>query len=298
VKQTLNTVDRYAEMSRAKNRPCALVDGQLFTRREQWIAPIGPAGQAYRLDRHQCRDLLRKLGGLWVMWRDGLDSPSAGSDWYAVICRQHRAVEEISDGKRRSELRRALRECEVRKVDAGEVANQGYETYCTALQSHQKSPAALSSESEFSRRVMTDAPFGDLRHQWGVYCNGKMIAFAQNLIYDTVEVNYTNIKLHPQYLKYYPAYALIYRMNEYYLSQKGFQYVNDGFKSIVHETGIQEFLIRKFGFEKAYTGLHVHYRPPLGQLLQAVRPFRTAVTTLCPKTKALFELERLRLHPG
>lgn len=120
-----------------------------------------------------------------------------------------------------------------------------------------------------------------------------MIAFAQNIIYEKTEADYTLIKLHPAYLKYYPAYALIYKMNEYYLAQQGFQYVNDGFRSILHETGIQDFLIKKFGFEKAPTGLHVYYRPPFGQLLRMARPVRGLIGRLYPQANALFELNRL-----
>jgi hypothetical protein len=45
----MDYVARYAEMCRSKNRPFTLVDGQLFIRRERWIAPVGPAAQAFHL---------------------------------------------------------------------------------------------------------------------------------------------------------------------------------------------------------------------------------------------------------
>ena len=142
---------------------------------------------------------------------------------------------------------------------------------------------------------MTDAPLAETRHQWAAYCDGKMVAFAQNLIYEKQEVNYTHIKLHPEYLNRYSSYALTYRMNEYYLEQEGFEYVNDGFRSISHETKVQEFLIKKFGFEKAYTGLHIHYRFPLGHMLRIASPFRKVLTKAYPKANALFELDRMKL---
>jgi len=297
VKGTMDYVKRYTEMLTAKSNQFELVNGVLFIRRDRWITPIGPAAQAFHVDKVQCRELLHKLGGLWVMWTDGFQLSDYDSDWYSVICRKHNALEDITDGKRRSELRRALRECEVCLVDAEEIALKGYETYCAALQSYHNNYSVIPEEQEFRRRVMTDAPFGDVRHQWGVYCDGKMVGFGQNLLYDKIEVDYTQIKLHPQYMNRYSAYALIYKMNEYYLMQHGFQYVNDGFRSIAHETGIQDFLIKKFGFEKAYTGLNVYYRPPIGQLLQMAHPFRAIATSLYPKADAIFELDRLRIRP-
>jgi hypothetical protein len=289
--------DRYIESLRAKGRRYSLVDGQLFVRRERWIAPLGPAAQAYHLDRSQCRELLRKLGGLWVMWTDGFDSPDSGSDWHAVICRRHVPVEAVASGNTRSKLRRGLKNCEVRQVAVREIAQNGYETYCAALGDYGQRLETLPTADEFARRVMTDEPFGDIRHQWAVYHEGQMVGFAQNLLYGQTEVDYTLIKLHPEYLNRYSSYALFYRMNEHYLAQAGFQYVNDGFRSIAHETGIQDFLIKEFGFEKARTGLHVHFRPPVGQVLRMVRPFRGVATRLCSQTEALFEMDRCRTRP-
>ena len=290
-------VDPHAEMMRAKNRRFARVDGQLFARKDRWILPVGPMSQPYRLAPAQCRELLRQLGGLWVMWTDGFGPHAQGSEWHAVICRRHVPVEEVASGNTRSKLRRGLKQCEVRPVEVREIARNGYETYCAAVSGYGQPGEALPTAEEFARRVMTDEPFGDIRHQWAAYHGGKMVAFAQNLIYDKTEVDYTLIKLHPEYLNRYSSYALIYRMNEHYLAQEGFGYVSDGSRSISHKTGVQDFLMKEFGFEKARTGLHVHYRWPVGPLLRAARPFRGVLAKAYPKADALFELDRLRMRP-
>jgi hypothetical protein len=289
----MDYVEQYVEMCRFKNRRFALVDGQLFARKDRWIVPVGPASQPYRLDRGQCRELLRKLGGLWVMWTDGFGPHAEGSEWHAVICRRHTVVEEVASGNTRSKLRRGLKQCEVRPVEVKEIARNGYETYCAAVSGYGLHEEILPTAEEFARRVMTDEPFADIRHRWAAYHDGKMVAFAQNLIYEKTEVDYTLIKLHPKYLNRYSSYALIYRMNEHYLAQEGFEYVTDGFRSISHETGVQDFLMKEFGFEKARTGLHIHYRWPLGPLLRMARPFRGVLTKVYPKADALLELDRL-----
>jgi hypothetical protein len=282
---------------RAKNRRFARIDGQLFVRKDRWIVPVGPVSQPYRLSKGQCQELLRDLGGLWVLWTDGFGPHAEDSEWHAVICRRHVAVEEVASGNTRSKLRRGLKQCEVRPVEVREIARNGYETYCAAVSGYGHHAEILPTAKEFARRVMTDEPFGDIRHQWAAYHGGKMVAFAQNLIYDKTEVDYTLIKLHPEYLNRYSSYALIYRMNEHYLAQQGFEYVTDGFRSISHETGVQDFLMKEFGFEKARTGLRVHYRWPVGPLLRAARPFRGVLAKAYPKADALFELDRLRMRP-
>jgi hypothetical protein len=289
----MNYVERYAEMLRSKNSPFEVLDGQLFVRKARWITPVGPASQPYALSQEQGRRLLKTLGGLWVQWTDGFGPHAAGSEWYVLTCRKHIPVDEVASHNARKHIRRGLKRCEVRQVDAAEIARNGYDTYCAAVRSY-GTAAGLPTREEFARRVLGDEPFGDIRHHWAAYRDGKLIGFNQNLIYGTTEVDYTLGKYHPEHLEYYPAYALFARMNEFYLAQKGFSYVNAGSRSISHETHVQEFLIRLFNFNPEPTGLHVQYRAPYGALLRAARPFRPVATAICPRASALFELYRLR----
>ena len=46
------------------------------------------------------------------------------------------------------------------------------------------------------------------------------------LVFDKQEVNYTSIKLDPDYLKHYSSYVLIFTMNDYYLRQEKVAMVN------------------------------------------------------------------------
>lgn len=291
----MSYVDRFAEMLRSKKQRFEVVDGQLFVRKERWVSPLGPVAQAFSLTAEQRRGLLRSLGGLWVQWTDGFGLHAAASEWYALVCRRYRPVDEVESHSARKQIRRGMRRCEVRRVDAREIAQNGYETYCEAIRGY-GSRAVLPTAAEFERRVMGDEPFGDIRHHWATYRDGKLIAFNQNLIYDDVEVDYTLGKFHPAHLDSYPAYAMFSAMNEYYLGQNGFRYVNAGTRTISHDTDIQEFLERLFNFEKAPLGLHVHYRAPVGALLHAARPFRGLAKAVCPKAGAVLELDRFRVR--
>jgi hypothetical protein len=288
-------LERYAEMLRSKNRRFELVDGQLFVRKQRWIVPMGPVARAYALDAEQCRVLLRKLGGLWVQWTDGLGPQTDGSEWYALVCRKHVSVEGVASANARKNIRRGIRRCEVRQVDVQEIARNGYETYCAALRGYGQR-SALPTAAEFARRVMEDEPFSDIRHRWAAYHEGTLIGFNQNLVYDDIEVDYTLGKYHPEYLQYYPAYALFNAMNEYYLVQKKFQYINAGFRSISHDTEVQDFLVRLFNFHKEPTGLHVWYRPAVGRMVRMARPLQSALTPLYPPLSAVFEMDRLRIR--
>ena len=69
-------------------------------------------------------------------------------------------------------------------------------------------------------------------------------------------------------------------MNQYYLNENNFRYVNDGARSISHETNIQTFLIDKFRFRKAYCKLNIIYSTKVRLLLSLIYPFRLILVFL------------------
>ena len=74
-------------------------------------------------------------------------------------------------------------------------------------------------------------------------------------------------------------------------------YINDGERSIRHETAFQDYLEKYFGFRKAYCQLHIKYRFPVGILVGLLYPFRMRIpkeskwgSLIC----ALLEQEKIR----
>ncbi len=66
-------------------------------------------------------------------------------------------------------------------------------------------------------------------------------------------------------------------MNKYYLNEKNFLYVSDGARSLSHQTNIQDFLIRKFRFRKAYCRLHIVYRKDIEFLVNVLYPLKNII---------------------
>jgi hypothetical protein len=128
---------------------------------------------------------------------------------------------------------------------------------------------------------------------WGCIdkSDGKLIAYASNLLQDNM-CNYYSLKAIPEYLKnYYPYYGLLYAMNEYYLNNLGLRYVSDGSRSISNHSNIQQFLMEKFKFRKAYCKISIQYKQWLKILISLLFPFRKFFTNL--KLKALFHQEAM-----
>lgn len=51
-------------------------------------------------------------------------------------------------------------------------------------------------------------------------------------------------------------------------------YINDGARSISHETAFQDYLEKYFGFRKAYCKIHIAYNPSIKLVIKMLFPFR------------------------
>lgn len=58
-------------------------------------------------------------------------------------------------------------------------------------------------------------------------------------------------------------------------------YINDGSRSILHETAFQDYLEKYFGFRKAYCKLNICYRFPVGIIVRVLYPFRNCFDVNC-----------------
>ncbi len=233
------------------------------------------------LDGKDKKYLLKKSNAYILRYITKWDIDKETSFWY-VIKNSFGDMEELS-GNTRSKVRRAYKNCIVKKVDLEEIAENGYECYKEAMHSYNTTLKIISQE-EFYKNTLNNTGYD----YWAVYeqeCN-DLIAYSSNKVYEDC-VDYTTIKFDPKYLKLYPSYALFFEMNKYYLNEKNFKFVNDGARSISHDTNIQDFLIQKFKFGKAYCKLNVEYRWDIGLIVKVLYPFRWMIKKL--KYKKIFD---------
>jgi hypothetical protein len=284
---------RYLERCQAHGRQHVLLDDQVFTKSGAIIGPSGPASQGSDLNRQQCHALLKTFGGGVVRYTDGFRADNRSGEWYSVVSRKFTPLDDLPH-KRRYQIKGSLRHCEARLISADELASNGYRVFLQAIKRYKGTRIPVPTAEEFKQNVAREAQFPDIVDHWGLFFKNILIGYSQNLLIGNVEAYYSTTKLDPEYFKYDPGYALIYRMNEHYLGRRGFQYVNDGFRSVYHETNVQSFLIENFGFEKAYTKLHLYYRPPLGVLMRLGYPSRAILGRIDRRLAALFEQERCR----
>lgn len=285
-------VKRHVEFCEARAVPYATHNDRIFRLYGRAVRPHGPSRLDYTLSSEDARHLLARLAGSLIQCSGGFTHGET-SPWYAVICDEFTPLCELK-AKQRSEVRRGLRMCEVRRVDARWLAQHGYEVFWRAFERYSGRAKASWTEEEFHEYLRHAELFDDIVHCWAAFCEGRLAAFGVNDIFDRIEATYWSIKLHPDYLKAYPAYALIHTMNEYYLHEQGFEYVNDGWRSLLHGSQIQNFLIRKFRFRRAPSRLQVFYTPVVGLAVRATYPLRHAIGGLDRRLKAVYALENFR----
>lgn len=199
-------------------------------------------------------------------WTSNFDQIKKSRFWF-VICDQKLELEDYSKNTR-SKIRRGVKNCEVKMITKEELIDYGYSCYSKAFNRY--NTKVLLSRNHFKKQLL------ELNSEWefwGVYIDNKLVGYSQNRILMNC-CDYSIIKFDSDYLKSYTSYALFYHMNNYYLNKKNLKYVNDGSRSISHQTNIQNFLIQKFHFRKAYCRLHVVYPPLIRLLIWVVYPFR------------------------
>ena len=179
-------------------------------------------------------------------------------------------------------------------VDAEFVANNGFNVYTLAFSKYKGIKKSFLSEKEFKESILKTKNFDDIINYWGCFHKNNLIAYSENYIYNNIEVSYSTIKFHLDFLRLYSSYAIIFEMNKFYLRDNRFEYVNDGFRNILHQTNIQDYLITNFNFQKAYTNLSIFYRHYLYIYLYVTFPMRKIFSRLSPKLTSLYKQEEIR----
>jgi hypothetical protein len=112
---------------------------------------------------------------------------------------------------------------------------------------------------------------------WAVFVENNLAGYCQCIV-EQGSVATNVIKLNPDYLKHYSAYALISNLIEHYVSTQG-KTLSNGTRSVAHDTNIQDLLL-KLGFRRQYCKLNVIYVPLLAAAARVAFPFRRMIASL------------------
>ena len=227
------------------------------------------------LTKEESKELLKKTNAYFLRYTNNWDTKNKSEFWFVI--KDGNEDIDFYKSKIRNQIKKGLKNCIVKKVLPQEIATKAYEVYKKAFDNY-NTTLTIASEEKFYEDTLKNKHYD----YFAVYSrleNGnedKMIAYSSNLIEDN-SCNYKTIKFDPDYLSLYPSYALIHEMNKYYLNELSLDFVNDGARSISHDTNIQNYLIQKFDFRKAFCKLNIIYRWDIKLLIKILFPFKNII---------------------
>lgn len=126
---------------------------------------------------------------------------------------------------------------------------------------------------------------------------GNMVGFAV-LECGSESINYRMHKVLPAQEKRAVNAALVSGVLAYY-EAGNYKYIVDGERAIKHQTGFQNYLIKYFGFRKAYCKLNILYNPLFRVVVNLLYPFRVLLgkfknSGLLYNVYCVLEQERIR----
>ena len=234
------------------------------------IIPWEPPHFNFNLSTEQVYKDIKIHKAFFARWTTDFDSEKKSAFWY-IINDKKLSFNDYSRNTK-SKINRGLKKFNVRIISKKELINQGYCVYEKALKRYSV-VLKKNSEIEFINEIKN---LGNSWQFWGIYSkqNNVLVAFSLNRIMDDY-CDYSTIKFDPDYLRDYSSYVLYYSMNKYYLNQNNFKYINNGTRSISHQTNIHDFLIDKFKFRKAYCNIQVVYSPLFNILVRYLLPLKS-----------------------
>ena len=231
------------------------------------LIPNNPPHFKVEESEKEIMELIKRTNSYFARWCSDFDCNYITDFWY-VINDTPLKIEDYSI-KVRNKIRKGLKEFDVIPVNKDKFLEEAFQVYLSAIKSYNTGSILL--ENEF---VDSITPFETKIEFWGIYKNSKMVGYAiVKIDFDVCE--YESIKFNPSYLRLRPSEALIYTLNQTYLNKRNFKYVNNGSRSLYHNTNFQLFLERKFKFRKAYCRMNIIYTPWVRLMLALLFPLKS-----------------------
>ena len=225
-----------------------------------------------------------KENALLVRWTSDWDC-GYDTGWWYVIREGPFNISELSASSRRN-IRKALRNCRVEKIDPELYIDDLWRVFIEAIVRYENYEMRFDKAGFIQEWVHSGKDF------WaGFDKTGLMIGFAVFEPHDKW-VDYQVAKYSAQYLKLRASDAINVVALEYYLNECGKGYVSDGERSILHRTNVQTYLMEHFGYRKGYCKLHVKYEKRLGLLVKVLYPVRKTLKRL-DREKKLHQINAL-----
>ena len=279
IKQVRN---RYAEFLAASGVRVGEIDRVWWFKYNGFLRPAYLPHESPEISRNSARKARNVLGGLFARWDSGFGALSEAEWWYVVRTGPY-SMDQLS-GNTRSKIRRGSKRLTARPATIEEIRQQGVKV-CERAAARYGNQNFVPKRQEFSDKLTAAEGYPDVCEFFGVFRGDVMVGFSENHVQENA-VFWESIWYEPDALRDYSSYLLTHAMLEHYLNDQDVLYVSDGSRSLYHDTGVQGFLIDKFGFRKEFACLDLDYSPALRALVFLLFPFRKIIEFLGNRFKS------------
>lgn len=253
------------------------IDNIPWEMRNKTLLPIAMPHTIKNLDRKKISEAINSYKSLLAAWTDNWDSKE--SEWWWTVCdAKDYDLENISNRIGRRDIRKGLSNCIIKKISATYFLENSYEIFFNAQKSYGADEKEIITKNDYKRMIGEQSKYDGLEF-WGAFIGDRLVAFSTCLVADEA-VSLTTSKSNPIYHKAYPNNALFYSLTKHYLVDRGYKYVTNGPRTLLHPTTINDLLIR-MGFKRVYARLNIE----LSDNVQLINKF--SVGTLIQKMKFL-----------
>lgn len=247
----------------------------------------GLPDKEYKLSTMEVNDMLKHSSAWMLRNCYSWDCGKKTNFWYII---KESYNPESYNKKTKKYIKKANERFHFGIISPDVFKEQGYRVYSQAFNRYRVCDGFKQNETDFFNRINQLSSNHDI---WGAIDKETNLleAYAICKRNDYI-VEFESSKANPDFLsKYYVMYGLYDSRNQYYLGLKRFKIAISSARSISQHSNIQDFLIDKFNFRKAYCQMNIYYKPWLRGIISIIYPFRKFIKH--PKLYNLLKFEEI-----
>lgn len=214
---------------------------------------------------------------LLARWTTDFDCKEETGFWY--IIKDDEFDINALKAKRRYEINKGNKNFEVRVVVPSEYSEEIYKVYTESLKGYSTTIKPMDKR-KFETIIMAWSKKECIF--FAAFCKqtGEMCGYAD--VWDRERyLPISSLKTKPHSERNGVNFALVYAIIQHFASRLAEGcYLCDGARNVLHQTNFQDFLIKYFGFRKAYCHLNILYKPFMRFAVKVLMPLKKLIGKL------------------
>ncbi|WP_329903757.1 hypothetical protein [Porphyromonas pogonae] len=232
-------------------------------------------------DKKSLNLLMKKSGALFIKQVYDFDCTAETNFWY-IIQDKFIEIDKFKSKNVKKQIRKSLSTYRYELVTPKEMHNVGYKIYCEAFLRYGKDKPDM--DENMFHEYLDEAISRGVEYWIGYHVEDNLPAMFEAVLVQKDCVVEEMEKLSVYYTKNNPTYGLNYELTRYYLKERGLKYIIAGSRSLTEHSNVQNFLIDKFEFRRAYCRIQLHYQMKIKIAIFLLKPLKKILKPFFPSS--------------